>query len=128
MSKEKKMYSEFGKYLRVLRLNRGELLKTMADRLEVSSAFLSSVETGKKAIPSNWENKIALLYQLNEKEKDALRESITQSKASEKLILLNNSAENVGIALQFARRFNEKTISDSTLNEIMKLLSKDEED
>lgn len=122
------MYSEFGKYLRVLRLNRGELLKTMADRLEVSSAFLSSVETGKKAIPSNWENKIALLYQLNEKEKDALRESITQSKASEKLILLNNSAENVGIALQFARRFNEKTISDSTLNEIMKLLSKDEED
>ena len=37
------MFSEFGKYLRTLRINNGELLKDMANNLQVSSAFLSAV-------------------------------------------------------------------------------------
>ena len=40
--------TKLGIALRKIRLDRQELLKDMADRLKVSSAFLSAVETGKK--------------------------------------------------------------------------------
>jgi len=121
------MYSEFGKYLRILRLNNGELLKTMADKLNVSSAFLSSIETGKKNIPSNFKDKIIKIYNLSKQEINELNIAINNSKLSEKINLQNNSAKNVGVALQFARRFNEKTLSDKTLNEILKLLNAEKE-
>ena len=42
------MLTEFGKALRRIRLDNDELLKDMADKLKVSSAYLSAVENGKK--------------------------------------------------------------------------------
>jgi len=38
------MLTSLGQFLRKLRLERGEILKTMADKLGVTSAFLSAVE------------------------------------------------------------------------------------
>ena len=40
-----------GRFLRKLRIDRGEILKTMAETLGVSSAFLSALENGKKKFP-----------------------------------------------------------------------------
>lgn len=122
------MYTQFGKFLRILRLDNGDLLKDMADKLEVSSAFLSAVETGKKSIPENWYEKIKLLYLLSDKRCAELKKCISVSKTSEKLKLTNNSPQNVQVALQFARRFNERTISDKTMKEILKLLNRDREE
>ena len=122
------MYTQFGKFLRILRLDNGDLLKDMADKLEVSSAFLSAVETGKKNIPENWYDKIRLLYLLSDQRCAELKHSIKVSKTSEKLKLTNNSPQNVQVALQFARRFNERTISDKTMKEILKLLNRDKEE
>ena len=42
--------TKLGIALRKIRLDRQELLKNMADKLKVSSAFLSAVETGKKRL------------------------------------------------------------------------------
>lgn len=41
------MLTEFGKVLRSIRISRHELLKDMADKLKITSAQLSSIETGK---------------------------------------------------------------------------------
>ena len=38
------MITEYGKFLRKLRIDQGQILKTMAEKLGVSSAFLSAVE------------------------------------------------------------------------------------
>lgn len=122
------MFSEFGKYLRTTRLNNGEMLKDMATKLEVSSAFLSAVETGKKAIPSNWHEIIVSKYNLNQDESRKLQTAIDNSVASAKLNLLNSKSKNVCVALQFARKFNEKSISDKTFDDILKLLKRDKED
>ena len=35
------MITAFGKFLRILRMDNGEILKTMAEKLEVTSSFLS---------------------------------------------------------------------------------------
>jgi transcriptional regulator with XRE-family HTH domain len=42
----------FGRKLRQLRLERGMQLKDMAAALEISSAYLSALEHGKKGLPS----------------------------------------------------------------------------
>ncbi len=51
--------TEFGRIVRKSRLNVGVSLKEMADALDVSSAFLSGLETGRKKIPSVWTQNIA---------------------------------------------------------------------
>ena len=40
--------TSLGKFLRKLRIDRGELLRTMSNKLGISMSFLSSVENGKK--------------------------------------------------------------------------------
>lgn len=42
----------FGKYMRNLRLEKGLLLKDVADLLGVTSAYLSALEHGKKGVPN----------------------------------------------------------------------------
>ena len=46
------MLTMLGKFLRKLRIDRNELLKDMAGKLDVTVSFLSSVENGKKKMPS----------------------------------------------------------------------------
>lgn len=44
--------SEFGKKVRIARLETGETLQSMAKKMETSVAFLSALETGRKKIPT----------------------------------------------------------------------------
>lgn len=47
-----------GKYLKKLRIDNDENMSDIATKLDVSSSFLSAVETGKKKIPSSMVTKI----------------------------------------------------------------------
>lgn len=47
------MLTPLGKALRKLRIERGWLLKEMADGAGVTPSFLSGVETGRKSVPSD---------------------------------------------------------------------------
>ena len=46
------MITELGKHLRKIRIDHGEILKNMADKLGVTSSFLSAVEIGKRNMTS----------------------------------------------------------------------------
>ena len=46
------MLTEFGQYLRKLRIDHGDFLKDMSDVLGVTPSYLSAVETGKRNVPS----------------------------------------------------------------------------
>ena len=70
------MPTQFGVFLKKLRLNNKELMKDMAEKLDVSPSFLSKVENGKEDIPDVWYKKIIDLYNLNDKEKDELKQAI----------------------------------------------------
>ena len=59
------MINDFGKWLRKFRIDKGLLLKEMAEHLGVSSAFLSALERGKKHIPKNLIKKICEIYRIN---------------------------------------------------------------
>lgn len=52
--------TEFGKIVRMARLEAGVKLNEMAAALSVSPAFLSGLETGRKKISDEWLKKIAM--------------------------------------------------------------------
>jgi len=53
----------FGRFLRKLRIDQGELLKDMAEKIGVTPSYLSAVEMGKKAVPDTWIYTLRNLYQ-----------------------------------------------------------------
>ena len=118
--KEISMLTSFGKFLRILRINNGEILKDMADKLNVSVSFLSAVENGKKEVPSLWEEKIADIYNLNSTEKEELTEAILKSKKEVKISLQKLDDQDKDIVLEFARKFSD--LDQQTKQNIMKYL------
>lgn len=114
--------SKFGKALRNLRMDRGELLKDMAQKLGVTSSYLSAVEVGKRKIPENWIDRIASEYRLSAMEIYQLREAAAQSASEIKIDLGNASASKRDLAYAFAREF--KDLSDDQHQAILRVLQR----
>lgn len=101
--------TKFGEYTRDLRIEKEENLKEMAEKLEVSSAFLSAVENGKKRVPKDWFCKICKIYKLALEEKEKLEKAIEETKSKIVLNIENTTPQNRELALVFARSFEELT-------------------
>lgn len=71
--------TEFGKFLRKLRIDNGELLKDMAIKLNTTPAFLSMVETGRRSIPEKLEEEIEKIYSLSLIQKEELISILNRS-------------------------------------------------
>ncbi|MGN1319016.1 MAG: hypothetical protein ACI4VF_08350 [Lachnospirales bacterium] len=92
----------------------------MANFLDTSLPFLSAVENGKKNVPKSWINKIVEHYNLDESEKAELEQSIEDSRTQMKISLANVSTPKRGMALQFARSF--ENMDDETAKKIIEIL------
>lgn len=116
------MLTLFGKFCRKLRIDNGELLKNMADKLEVTSSYLSAVENGKRNVPQNWISKITELYSLNKEQYTELKEAALESRSKFKKIDIQGLS-NEDIA--FAREFKE--LDEEMRTKIKNLLLKNKE-
>ena len=114
------MITIFGKYLRDLRHLHTELLKDMADKLGVSAAFLSAVESGKKSIPPTWPSMLHIAYQLSADQRFDLDNAFDQSQKNAIIDLTNQSGERRGVAVALARTFND--LSDEQLDLIKRTM------
>ena len=115
-------YTEFGEFFRILRIKNHEVLADAKEFLDVSTAFISSVECGKKAIPNDWFEKITVHYNLSPKDQAKLRSTIDNSKKSIKIDLVSANSLQKEVALQFQRSFDED--DEETLKEIQKILER----
>lgn len=116
------MVSQFGKFCRKLRIERGEILKDMSDKLGVTSAYLSSVENAKRNVPKDWEEKLSLRYNLSQTDIMKLQEAVIKTK--EEVILKFNSRdkEKQEFAVQLARKFD--TLTQSEIEKISEILKR----
>lgn len=111
----------FGRFLRMLRLDRTETLKDMTVQLAnsanytISPAFLSAVELGRKAVSGELVDAVVSTYKLDGPAQQKLRTAAEDSAA---VFKLRPSPEKRQLVTQFARRFEEL---DS--NEVKKILS-----
>ena len=111
------MLTSLGRFLRKLRIDRGEILKD-----NVSVSFLSAVENGKKRMPAEWNKRIRDLYELDMKQEDEFTSAIAET---EKLIEIDFSEMDNSrkeLAVSFARRFSN--IDDTQIEEIKNILKR----
>ena len=103
------MLTYFGKFCRKLRIEKNQILKDMAEVLEVTVAYLSAVENGKRAIPDTWKEKIIKLYNLDNEQINELELSILKTNEEIKLRLKNATKQKQEFTLKLARRFDNLT-------------------
>lgn len=116
------MLTAFGKFCRMLRIDRGELLKDMADKLDVASSYLSAVEVGRRNVPTNWPDMLAKQYDLTNAQIKEMKTAVEQSKTQLKMELSGLSPDDRDIAMAFAREF--KGLNEDKKNQILNILKK----
>jgi transcriptional regulator with XRE-family HTH domain len=108
-AEEISMLTPFGKELRKLRIDREMRLGEMAKLLEVSAAFLSAVETGKKSVPEAMVSEIGKALKLKSEQVARLKQAAAASVISVRIELREADTEARELAVGFARRFPDLT-------------------
>lgn len=98
------MINDLGKMLRKIRIEGEERLLDMAERIGVSVAFLSAIETGRKSPPLNIVDRIATAYKMDKKQRTQLELVVSNSRSSFRLEPQSSMAHDT-VAL-LARRLN----------------------
>jgi transcriptional regulator with XRE-family HTH domain len=114
------MLTEFGRYLRKLRIDCGELIRDMAEKLGVTASYLSAVETGKRNIPEAWVKKISILYKLDSTAKAALEQAAINSTRIIKMNIDQSLPNHRKTAVLFAREF--ENLEESVITQIQEIL------
>lgn len=115
------MLTPFGKFCRKIRIDQGELLRDMAQRLGVTSSYLSAVEVGKRNVPNTWARLLSEHYNLTDTEYRDMVRAIESSQRSLKFDLNSFNNDDKQTVLSFARDF--KDLGDEDKARIQKILS-----
>lgn len=119
------MVTSFGKAVRKYRIDKGVILKEMADGVDVSIAYLSAVETGKKKAPRPLIEKIALYFDLDAGQKRTLIRLAEESQNEYKISVQGADTETRRLVASFARKFS--TLTEEERKKMMKLMNTGDE-
>ena len=114
--------NRLGRFLKKLRIENGEVLFDMAQRLGVSPAFLSAVENDRKVAPLGWCDALAAAYALTNDQRQELEKILNESVKQVRMDVADASAEKRNCAIAFARSF--EGLSENDVRELMALLEK----
>lgn len=93
----------------------------MANCLEITSAYLSSIENGKRKIPVGLTKKIESIYSLSEDERNSLQKAEDETRESIEFNFADIGDSNrKEVVLALARRFDD--ITDDELKKIKEIL------
>lgn len=112
----------FGDYLKKLRKSKNISMQDLADRLNVTKSFLSLIENGKRLIPLDYAEKIAEVFNLNNKEKEILKSAIQYSNNKVEILLEDMNESQKKVSIEFAKQINNAT--PEMIEDLEKILSK----
>ena len=119
------MATDYGKILRIIRVEKGELLGDMADSLGVSSAYLSSIENGNRNVPAHFTDDVVAFYHLTKGMERKLRKAEISNMKEVKLSFEQGvPSVRKETAYLFARTF--KNMEESDIEKIRDILLKRE--
>ncbi|CAL7888110.1 helix-turn-helix domain-containing protein [Fusobacterium necrophorum subsp. funduliforme] len=118
------MRSRIGKFLAAKRVHEEETMVDMAEKLQISTAYLSSIENGKREVPNDFGKKIKDAYHLIETEQKELENAIILSKKVSKIDLTLLSDERRELSLCYARKI--QNLSDEKFEKLREILEEDE--
>lgn len=114
------MLTSLGKYLRTFRIQREELLKDMANKLNVVPAYLSSIENGKRSPTRKLICNIIESYNLTDDEAAELNDAFYNTLDEISLDTSGATESQKDLCISFARRFNN--LDDEQIKRIKKIL------
>lgn len=109
--------------LKKIRINNNEMLMDMANKLNISSSFLSAIENGKKKVPEDFKEKICSNYSLTPDEIKDLNEGISINNDEVDFNLSKLSGSKKELAISLGRSFD--SLSDKTIDELLDIISKE---
>ena len=107
--------TSYGKYLKRLRIDTGDTLVAMAEKLNVSVSLLSSVESGAREIPPELSEKVRTAYKLDAEASDALLKAECETLHKSISISLGareNDEEFKKAAISISRDLQELSVQD----------------
>ena len=114
------MVTKYGIELRKIRVVRRETLQDMADKVEFSISYLSSIENGIRKIPKNLTKKIIKVYDdLTEEEIRTLKAAELESKEEVSIGLLNLNEKQKKLAMSLSRKHQVWMMKQSKITEII---------
>jgi len=114
------MITAIGKALRRIRLEKDEYLKDMADKLGVSSSYLSAIENGKRRLTSHLLEKIKKTYRLSPEQAEELDRASLETQERVYVDINGMSESKKTLAMAFARDF--EGISEEQMRRIRDIL------
>lgn len=119
------MKGDLSKFLAIKRIENNENLFDMARKLDISIAYLSSIENGKREIPRDFFEKIKKNYNLNLSEEEKLKKIISYTK---KIVIdmKELSEDRKDISLRYARKI--QSLSEEKLRKLREILWEEEND
>ncbi len=111
--------TEFGKVLRIIRINSGDSAKEMAEKLGISVPYLNAIENGRRDIPNGMAETVIRVYNLSERDQANLKEALVASKDRVKIDLTELGEKKRRVILALA----QDEVDGATLDEICKLVN-----
>ena len=100
--------TEYGKYLKKLRIDKDKTLAAMAKDMGIAPSYLSAIESGERVITVDFTEKISEKYSLDDTAKDELRE--LELKTPRNAVQLDfkksgSTEEQKNLAILFAQKY-----------------------
>ncbi len=116
------MTTDFGKICRKIRIDNNEVLKDMAQKLGVTTAYLSAVETGKRNVPEEWLDIIKREDKLSMEEYQELLDIVYSLKKTIKIEVEDIPEQDRELMLEFVKNFS--LLTDRDKKDIMTVIQK----
>ena len=113
------MITEFGKLLRIIRINSGDSAKDMAQKLNMSASYLSTIENGKRNIPPDMEDLLIRAYNLSDKDKEKLRKAMVDSSDTVKIDLTDLAEKKKRMIYEITKG----DLDETTIDQLCKIIS-----
>jgi len=112
------MITEFGKLLRIIRVNSGDSAKEMAQKLNMSPSYLSTIENGKRNIPPDMEQLLISAYKLSERDKEKLRKAMVASSETVKIDLTDLADKKKHVIFEITKG----NLDEDTIDQLCKII------
>jgi transcriptional regulator with XRE-family HTH domain len=115
------MTTQLGKELKKLRIDLGVTLMGLSQIVELSPAFLSAIETGRKRVPDNFLDTLAAKIPAVARERQRYEVLVNQARNEVRMPLDTANYQDAMLATEFARRFGSLSEGEKLrLNSILK--------
>ena len=114
------MSTQLGEMLRLIRIKTGDSMRQMAEKLGLSSSYLSAIENGKRNVPKDFDSVVEAHYELTSQQVKDLKEAIALTSESVKVDLTDLSEKHKKLIYALAN----ESLEESTLNQLCEIIEK----